>query len=693
MTDKLELLIKATDKASKPLGDVTKQVGELDKKSGLASGVMGKLSGVMAGVAGIAVGGLAIGVGAVATALGVVSGASFNLSNDIKNSQNNIQAQLGATEEEAKALTATAKNIFKEGFGDNFTQVSDATIEAKKQLGEYSDKLSELEFQKVVEGAMAIEKASKGALDVAGTTQAVKVLMEQFGISSEHALDLIAKGYQNGLNNSGDLLDTLTEYAPQYGDMNATAEQFFATLDSGASSGALGTDKIADAFKELGISIREDGSTIDKYLKEIGLSSDDLNKRLAKGESITTIYQDIQKGLSGVTDKSRRATLAQEIFKSMGEDATQTLLAGIKDTNKEYNGQSGSVEKLKKQNESFGTMMSKTWRTILLRVAPFTTKIMEMVSTLFPIFLDSLNSLFDFIETFLAPVFEKFVGFFDTIMAKITEFSQGSNPEMEELMANLRLLFEEFMVAVQPILEQFLISAEAIWNTLVDEVFPKIIPTLNSIIEFIRFVFPLIVAIVQPIMIGFIQIFENVYRTIIGVFSGIMTYIQGWIDVVIGVFTGDGERVKKGFAGMFEGLGQIATSIFKGIFNNIMIQMETGYNRIKDVANKAGAGGAVPDISFPRLNQGGRVKAGQAYIVGDNPNGSLNATSELFVPETNGRVLSASQTRQAMGQGGGSNIKFDIQINSNQHPESIADAVTRRVMEILESQNRNPRFT
>lgn len=60
-------------------------------------------------------------------------------------------------------------------------------------------------------------------------------------------------------------------------------------------------------------------------------------------------------------------------------------------------------------------------------------------------------------------------------------------------------------------------------------------------------------------------------------------------------------------------------------------------------------GGAMVDVASGRRAAGGPVRAGQAYIVGDNPDGSLNATSELFVPDSSGTILSASDTRRTLG--------------------------------------------
>jgi hypothetical protein len=48
---------------------------------------------------------------------------------------------------------------------------------------------------------------------------------------------------------------------------------------------------------------------------------------------------------------------------------------------------------------------------------------------------------------------------------------------------------------------------------------------------------------------------------------------------------------------------------------------------------------------------GGPVRPGEVYAVGDNPDGSWNSTTELFVPDTAGKIL--TQRQLGMGGGGG----------------------------------------
>lgn len=54
---------------------------------------------------------------------------------------------------------------------------------------------------------------------------------------------------------------------------------------------------------------------------------------------------------------------------------------------------------------------------------------------------------------------------------------------------------------------------------------------------------------------------------------------------------------------------------------------------------------------------GGPVIPGVGYLVGDNPDGTPNRTSEIFVPNTPGTILPASTTQKVL-QGGGTNNYF-----------------------------------
>ena len=63
-------------------------------------------------------------------------------------------------------------------------------------------------------------------------------------------MDLIAEGAQNGLDYSGELLDSISEYSVQFNKVGLGANDMFAIFQKGAESGAFNLDKVGDAVKE-----------------------------------------------------------------------------------------------------------------------------------------------------------------------------------------------------------------------------------------------------------------------------------------------------------------------------------------------------------------------------------------------------------------------------------------------------------
>lgn len=82
------------------------------------------------------------------------------------------------------------------------------------------------------------------------------------------------------------------------------------------------------------------------------------------------------------------------------------------------------------------------------------------------------------------------------------------------------------------------------------------------------------------------------------------------------------------------------------------IQKNAGASTPKQQLNAAG----IPYVG--NRAAGGPVSANSPYFVGENPDGTLNSTSELFVPRSAGRIVNSGDLQAALG--GGSSIQNDI---------------------------------
>lgn len=101
-------------------------------------------------------------------------------------------------------------------------------------------------------------------------------------------------------------------------------------------------------------------------------------------------------------------------------------------------------------------------------------------------------------------------------------------------------------------------------------------------------------------------------------------------------------------------------------------------NNQAEVANQifgvpvTGSGGA--GMTIPRRASGGPVSANRPYWVGDNKDGSLNRTSELFVPKQSGTIMNQ---KQLSGIGHATNIYGDINIQGNDEADYFFSRIDR----------------
>lgn len=102
-----------------------------------------------------------------------------------------------------------------------------------------------------------------------------------------------------------------------------------------------------------------------------------------------------------------------------------------------------------------------------------------------------------------------------------------------------------------------------------------------------------------------------------------------------------------------------------GGFLNIATQARQAKQEIQAIQKSGGTvpaqtqltSGGLPSLNIPQRYKGGSVSAGQPYLVGENKDGSLNSTSEVFVPKTSGSIVSSADVQSAVG---GKRVEYNI---------------------------------
>ena len=219
------------------------------------------------------------GVGAAA----IAAGSSFETAFD------NMSVSIGATAKEADGLKEVMKNVFSQGFGQDFDDVAISIGEVRKQIKNLSNK----ELEDVTIKAIAFRDTF--GYEVPESVRAANAMIKNFGITAGEAFDLMAKGAQEGLDFSGELIDNINEYSVQFGKLGLSAEDMFNIFESGANAGAFNLDKIGDAVKEFSIrAIDGSKTTIDGFTR-LGLSADDMAAKFGKGgETAKNVFYQVR---------------------------------------------------------------------------------------------------------------------------------------------------------------------------------------------------------------------------------------------------------------------------------------------------------------------------------------------------------------------------------------------------------------
>ena len=203
----------------------------------------------------------AVGAGMLAAGAAVVGiGAkAVSNANDLEKAVNSYAASTGKAKEQTLIFADGTKQvvdqsaqwkeamqeIYANNYGESFEDISNAMAEVSKQMGYLDDQ----ELKNVTESAFALRDVFE--YDIGESVRAADSIVQNFGGSADAAFNLIAQGAQYGLDYSGELLDSINEYSPQFAKLGLNAEDMFQVLASGMENGAFNLDKIGDAVKEL----------------------------------------------------------------------------------------------------------------------------------------------------------------------------------------------------------------------------------------------------------------------------------------------------------------------------------------------------------------------------------------------------------------------------------------------------------
>lgn len=258
----------------------------------------------------------------------------------LESAQKQLQASTGASATEMRQYNSVMEELHNNNFGDDINDVAQSMALVKQ----YTNELEPKKLEEMTENGIAMRDVFD--MDLSETIRGVDSLVENMGLTSEEAFDLMAKGAQNGLNKSGELADNITEYSQLWGQAGFSAKEMFTILDNGLSSGAYNLDKVNDFVKEFTISLSD--GRIEQNLDSFSGGTKSLFYQWKSGKATAKdVFYSVIQDLAGATNQQEALTLASNTWSALGEDNAMKVITSLANTNTAYEDVKGTMEEIK----------------------------------------------------------------------------------------------------------------------------------------------------------------------------------------------------------------------------------------------------------------------------------------------------------------------------------------------------------
>lgn len=275
-----------------------------------------------------------------------------------------LAAQLGASGAESERYGQVAGDLYANAYGDSLGAVNDALRSVVQNVGGMAD-ASSADLQAVTGSVLDLSTAMEQ--DVGATSAAVgRMIQTGLAANAEEALDVLTRGFQEGADRGGDLLDVVGEYGSTFSELGLNGSQSVGLINQALAAGIPNADFAADALREMGIIGREAGEGAAEALGSLGLNADNYFAAMQEGGPAASAALDsVLDALRNTEDPALRSAAAAELVGTQYEDLGDAILQMDPSTAVEGLGQvEGAVGNLGTTlNDNASTNLTTFWRT------------------------------------------------------------------------------------------------------------------------------------------------------------------------------------------------------------------------------------------------------------------------------------------------------------------------------------------
>ena len=623
-------------------------------------------------------------------AAGAFTTALVKIGTEYQAATGQISAATGATGAELESLQGVMENVYGNNYGDSMADVADAVATVSQQMKGLSDG----ELQSVTEGAFALRDVFQ--YDVAESVRAANALVNNFGISGDDAMNLIAAGAQNGLDFSGELLDTISEYSVQFAKVGIDADQMFQIMQAGADSGAWNLDKVGDAIKEMSIRVVDGSDTTAAGFQAIGMDADIMAQKFAAGgETAQQAFQETIQALAGMEDPVQQNIAGVNLFGTMWEDLGPEVVAQLASITDEAYAAGDELQKMQEvKYDNLGDALKGLGRQLEVELLPLANELTSFLTDIFQeIDLSGLGEglmgLISTVTTTLGPAVQPLLDLFGSLFSADTFSSLGGvltglQGPLQSLATFLQPIILAFSQMAQNVFPVFVAVGQTVAGA-ISQIFQALSPLMAPLQQLAMSIFPAISAVLGAVGQAFINLVNVVMPPITGLisflmpaFQGLLTILQNVINFITNIFTANWSAAWQNITNIFGTIWGGIVGLVKGPINAVIGIINSAIGAINSISvtipdwvplvGGQTLGFNIPQI--PMLATGGTIEQPMLAVVGDAP--------ETIVPHGNTPRNRALLGEAAAGVGasiGGTVVNFNVTISGGADAASVTQGL------------------
>ncbi|PHE61880.1 phage tail protein [Bacillus toyonensis] len=369
------------------LGDTQERMEQVGNVSGRLRERMNEVGNTMQDTSsrisqgfGAAAVGVAAGVGAL-----VVNAGQFEEANK------KVQAGLGLTREESLKVSAVAKEVWREGYGEDLASVSDSLVKVKRNIKDINDDET---LKQVTRDSEILAETMES--DVNEVTRGAAQLMGRFGLSGQQAFDLLAQGSAKGLNYSNELFDNLSEYGPLFHEMGFSADEMFTILINGSKNGAYNLDYVNDVMKEFGIRVKDGSKSTTEAMGQMSKETQKVWQAMLEGKATSKdVFNAVLNELRTTDDQIKVNQLGVALFGVKWEDLEATTMLSLNNMETGLGNYSGAMNKMVDGYDTSAKQWKSVTRELQIALEPLGKVILDIAKQAIPELKESIKGVAD----------------------------------------------------------------------------------------------------------------------------------------------------------------------------------------------------------------------------------------------------------------------------------------------------------